>query len=86
MLPANPGRYDSGANGQEGFSYQSYLKIFMNLESREDLCMRGLDVLEGVLRHSDSRLSNFHVDHCVEKATAEVWIEDLYLERTYGYE
>lgn len=85
-LPGNPGRYDSHANGQEGLSYKSYLKIFMNLESRETLCMRGLDILEGVIQRSDSRCSNFHVDHCVEKATVEVWMEDLYLERTYGYE
>ena len=27
-----------------------------------------------------------HLDHCVECMTAQVWMDGIYLERTYGYE
>lgn len=47
--------------------------------------MRTLDVVEGELQRIDG-CSRIHVDHCADRLTARIWFEDIYLERTYGYE
>lgn len=85
-LAGDPGKYDVQAHKQQGLGYQSYLKIFLNLTSWDTLSMRGLDIVEGVVRQMDATCRNFHVDHCMEQVTAQVWIQDMYLERIYRYE
>ena len=47
--------------------------------------MRAIDVIEGEVRQMDGFLK-LHLDHCVDYLTAQIWMEDLYLERSYGYE
>ena len=47
--------------------------------------MRGLDVIEGELRQTEG-CEKIHVDHCIEKLTAQFWMEDMELERSYQYE
>ncbi len=47
--------------------------------------MRTMDVIEGELR-SQEGCGSLHLDHCVDYLTGQVWIEDIYLERSYGYE
>ena len=47
--------------------------------------MRALDIMEGEVGRMEG-CANLHLDHCVDYLTAQVWIEDLYLERSCGYE
>lgn len=79
------GRYDTQVQRQEGISYETCLRIFLMTESAETLSMRAMDVVEGEIRQMDG-CSRLHLDHCVDYVTAQVWMEDLYLERSYGYE
>ncbi len=81
----DPGRYDTQAHKQEGISYEMCLCMFLLLESAETLSMRTMDVIEGELR-SQEGCGSLHLDHCVDYLTGQVWIEDIYLERSYGYE
>lgn len=84
-LIGNPGSYDEQRNRQEGMDYESYLRILLSLKPWKELAMRSLDIIEGELRLQDG-CEKIHLDHCVEKMTAQVWMEGIYLERTYGYE
>ena len=81
----DPGRYDVPIKVQKGISYETCLRIFLMTESWETLALRAMDVTEGELRQLEG-CRNLHLDHCVERLTAQIWIEDLYLERSYGYE
>lgn len=81
----DPGRYDTQVSIQRGISYESCLRIFLILESGETLSMRALDIMEGEVGRMEG-CANLHLDHCVDYLTAQVWIEDLYLERSCGYE
>ena len=87
LLPLlkDPGRYDAQKSVQEGISYEAFLRIFLTLESAETLSMRALDVIEGELRCLEE-CRNLHLDHCVDGLTAQVWMETVHLERSYGYE
>lgn len=84
-LIGNPGKYDEQTNRQQGMDYESYLRLLLSMRSAETLAMRSLDVIEGELQLLEG-CGRIHLDHCVEKMTAQVWMENLYLERTYGYE
>lgn len=84
-LAGAPGMYDKQAEPQKGMDYEAYLRLLLSLKSSETLAMRGLDIVEGELQKKDG-CEKIHLDHCVEKMTAQVWIEGLCLERTYGYE
>ena len=55
------------------------------MESAETLSMRALDIIEGELNCREG-CERLHLDHCVDYLTAQIWMEDLYLERSYGYE
>ena len=81
---ADPGRYD-GENGQQGAGYEDYLRMFLTLLPPETLAMRTLDVIEGELQLMEG-CGNIHLDHCADRMTVQVWFEECYLERTYGYE
>lgn len=87
LLPAlsDPGRYDTQVQRQDGISYETCLRIFLMLQPAETLSMRAIDVIEGEVRQMDGFLK-LHLDHCVDYLTAQIWMEDLYLERSYGYE
>jgi len=85
LLILNPGKYDNQVGDQKGFSYESFLRILLTAKSKETLAMRSLDIIEGELQQIDG-CEKIHLDHCVEKLTMEVWFQDIYLERTYGYE
>ena len=82
---SDPGGYDTQAVMQRGISYEACLRIFLMLESAETLSMRAVDIMEGEVSRTDG-CADLHLDHCVDYLTAQVWIEDLYLERSYGYE
>lgn len=84
-LAGNPGIYDAQKNTQKGIGYEGYLRMLLMLKSEEELAMRALDVIEGELRQMDG-CQKIHLDHCVESLTAQVWLQGIYLERTYGYE
>lgn len=87
LLPVlnDPGRYDTQLKRQEGIGYEACLRIFLMLESAETLSMRALDIIEGELG-CQKGCKNLHVDHCVDYLTAQIWMEEIYLERSYGYE
>ena len=70
---------------QRGISYEACLRIFLMLESAETLSMRAVDIMEGEVSRTDG-CADLHLDHCVDYLTAQIWMEDLYLERSYGYE
>ncbi len=78
-------QYDTPEHRQEGVSYKTYLRMFLSFQPAENLSMRALDVIEGELRQIEG-CERIHLDHCIEQLTAQVWMQDLYLERTYGYE
>lgn len=87
LLPLlnDPGRYDAQSKKQEGYGYETCLRIFLMLESAETLSMRALDVVEGEIRCLPGG-GNIHLDHCIDGLTAQVWMGEVYLERNYGYE
>lgn len=84
-LVRNPGRYDEQVRPQQGISYESCLRGFLSLQPAEVLAMRSLDIVEGELRRMEG-CESIHLDHCVERLTAQAWFEEAYLERTYAYE
>lgn len=84
-LIGDPGKYDGQAKRQEGLGYEGYLRMLLTLQPAEKLAMRSLDIIEGELQQT-AGCEKIHVDHCIEKLTAQVWLEDMSLERTYGYE
>ncbi|MDO4262237.1 MAG: DUF5702 domain-containing protein [Eubacteriales bacterium] len=81
----DPGRYDIQKNRQSGLDYEAYLRMLLTLLPARTLAMRSLDVIEGELQLLDGG-EKLHVDHCVESLNAQVWMDGIYLERTYGYE
>ncbi|MCD8097771.1 MAG: DUF5702 domain-containing protein [Lachnospiraceae bacterium] len=84
-LIGNPGRYDAQSPAQEGISYETCLRIFLTTKSAQTLAMRSLDVIEGELQLEEG-CEQIHLDHCIEGLTAQVWMNDIYMERTYQYE
>ena len=87
LLPAlkDPGRYDVQTHLQEGISYADCLRIFLVPQSAGTLSMRALDIIEGELNCREG-CERLHLDHCVDYLTAQVWIGEISLERSYGYE
>ena len=81
----NPGKYDVQGKKQEGMDYEDFIKMFLMLQSEEGLAMRALDVIEGELQ-SKSGCEKIHLDHCIDTVTAQFWLDDIYLERSAGYE
>lgn len=84
-LIGNPGKYDVQAKQQKGLDYENYLRMLLMLQPAETLAMRSLDMIEGELQQIVG-CEKIHVDHCVEKLTAQIWLDGISLERTYGYE
>lgn len=84
-LIGDPGKYDEQTTCQEGMNYENYLRMLLTILPPETLAMRSLDIIEGELQQM-AGCEKIHVDHCVEKLTAQVWLEEISLERTYGYE
>ena len=84
-LIGNPGRYDVQTAEQSGLDYEDYLRMLLTIVPAKTLAMRSLDVIEGELRMIEG-CERIHLDHCVESMTAQVWMDGIYLERTYGYE
>ena len=81
----NPGSYDAQTAEQSGLDYEDYLRMLLTVVPAKTLAMRSLDVIEGELRMMEG-CEQIHLDHCVERMTAQVWMDGIYLERTYGYE
>ena len=81
----NPGSYDVQTAEQSGLDYEDYLRMLLTVVPAKTLAMRSLDVIEGELRMMEG-CEQIHLDHCVERMTAQVWMDGIYLERTYGYE
>lgn len=84
-LIGNPGRYDEQSVHQEGISYETCLRIFLTMQSAQTLAMRSLDVIENELQ-LEAECEKIHLDHCIEELTAQVWMNDIYMERIYQYE
>ena len=85
LLAGDVGRYDEQKIEQKGMNYESFLRLLLTMYPEESLAMRGLDVIEGELQQIDG-CENIHVDHCIEKMTAQIWLEDVQLERSYQYQ
>lgn len=85
LLLQDAGRYDEQKTEQKGLSYDRFLRMVLTYYPEERLAMRGLDVIEGELQQIEG-CEKIHVDHCIEKLTAQFWMEDMELERSYGYE
>lgn len=83
-LLANPAIYDEQKKEQQGLDYEDFLRILLSRHSAETLAMRSLDIIEGELQLLDN-CQKIHIDHCVEQLNAQVWLNDIYLERTYAY-
>ena len=81
----NPGSYDAQTAEQSGLDYEDYLRMLLTVVPAKTLAMRSLDVIEGELRMMEG-CEQIHLDHCVERMTVQVWMDGIYLERTYGYE
>lgn len=79
----NPAIYDEQKSAQQGLDYEDFLRILLSRLSAETLAMRSLDIIEGELQLDCEKI---HMDHCIEQLTAQVWIKDFYIERTYAYE
>lgn len=81
----------SGFSQQEdagGISYEDYLGILLSTAGREKKTMRGLDVIEGVIRGSLGN-SSFYVDQCVDSFRVRMLIDngkELTAERNFAYE
>ena len=84
-LMGNPGAYDEQKTEQKGMSYESFLRLFLTIQSSETLAMRGLDIIEGQLQ-KNAGCERIHVDHCIERLTAQIWMDSLQMERSYRYE
>ena len=85
LLLQDAGRYDEQKTEQKGLSYDLFLRMVLTFYPEAHLAMRGLDVIEGELRQTEG-CEKIHVDHCIEKLTAQFWMEDMELERSYQYE
>lgn len=85
LLLQDAGRYDEQKTEQKGLSYDLFLRMVLTFYPEERLAMGGLDVIEGELRQTEG-CEKIHVDHCIEKLTAQFWMEDMELERSYQYE
>ena len=85
LLLQDAGRYDEQKTEQKGLSYDLFLRMVLTFYPEERLAMRGLDVIEGELQQIEG-CEKIHVDHCIDKLTAQFWMEDMELERSYGYE
>ena len=81
----NPGAYDEQKTEQKGMSYESFLRLFLTIQSSETLAMRGLDIIEGQLQ-KNAGCERIHVDHCIDRLTAQIWMDSLQMERSYHYE
>ena len=84
-LMGNPGAYDEQKTEQKGMSYESFLRLFLTIQSSETLAMRGLDIIEGQLQ-KNAGCERIHVDHCIDRLTAQIWMDSLQMERSYRYE
>lgn len=84
-LVGNPGRYDMQKHLQQGISYEDSLRMLLILKPKEELAMRALDIIEGELQQEEGR-EKIHLDHCVERMTAQIWLDGIFLERNAGYE
>ncbi len=84
-LIVNPGKYDKQLKRQQGVKYEFFLRLLLSIKPAKVLAMRSLDIIEGELRLKEG-CEKIHLDHCVESLTAQVWMEGIYLERTYGYD
>ena len=82
---SHPGQFDTPKKTQKGISYETCLRIFLMLQSVQTLSMRALDVIEGEIRQIEG-CSHIHMDHCVERINTRIWLPEIYLERSYGYE
>ena len=85
LLLKDVGRYDEQKTEQKGLSYELFLRMLLTFYPEERLAMRGLDVIEGEIQQIEG-CGKIHVDHCIEKLTAQFWMEDMELERSYQYE
>jgi len=84
-LVVNPGKYDKQLKRQQGVKYEFFLRLLLSIKPAKVLAMRSLDIIEGELRLKEG-CKKIHLDHCIESLTAQVWMEGIYLERTYGYD
>lgn len=84
-LLKDPGRYDAQVHEQSGIDYEACLRIYLTLESAETLSLRALDVIEGELRCLEG-CEALHLDHCADGLTAQVWMDEVHLKQSYGYE
>lgn len=83
LLIKDAGSYDEQKTEQKGMSYDLFLRMVLTLYPEERLAMRGLDIIEGELRSMEG-CEKIHMDHCIEKLTAQFWMEGIQMERSYN--
>lgn len=68
-LKSHLAEYDSQTAGM-GQSYEDYLRLLLLFAGREELCMRGLDVVEGNIRKTENGC-HLYVDQCIDGLTVQ---------------
>ena len=59
-----------GKDGKTGLDYRAYLRILLLLESKEDLSIRALDLIEENLK-AEHGLTFFRADQCISRLEME---------------
>lgn len=76
-LKGHLAEYD-GQTWEMGQSYEDYLRLLLTLTGRRQKCMRGLDIVEGVIRRTEKG-RHFYVDQCVDGLTVSISFQDMSL-------
>ena len=69
--------YD-GQTWEMGQGYEDYLRLLLTFAGRREKCMRGLDIMEGVIRTTE-RGRHLYVDQCVDGLTLQVSFQGMSL-------
>ena len=69
--------YD-GQTWEMGQGYEDYLRLLLTFAGRKEKCMRGLDIMEGVIRTTE-RGRHLYVDQCVHGLTLQVSFQGMSL-------
>lgn len=83
-------RRESGSSGEEGLSYEDYLRIFLCLTDENTVTMRLMDIMEMDVRQTAGN-ENFRMDACTDCFEMLAGVRSGYgyqftIQRKYGYE
>lgn len=72
-LKSHLAEYDS-QKGEMGQSYEDYLRLLLLFTGRKEICMRGLDVIEGNIRKTENGC-HLYVDQCIDGLTVQIFFQ-----------